>query len=135
MAQTIAVKHEGRYFLKERSAAAVITPGDLVESDGAGGVQVHSTVGGEGQRAFALENDLIGKGIDDDYAASDSVRYGVFPRGAEINANGSEAISEGDLVESAGDGTVRVVSAGGGVAIGVALATTVGAGRVLIEVL
>ena len=82
MARTISLK--GDCVLKEREADAAITPGDLVEIMTTGNLRRHATLGGAAQRAFALENDLIGKGIDDDYAAGETCRYGVYQPGAEV---------------------------------------------------
>lgn len=134
MPQTIALK--GDYIAKERKANAAITPGNLIELMSTGLVRNHSTVGGQAQRAFALENDLLGKGIDDAYAASDQVRYGVFPPGAEVAARTSEAATVGDFLESAGDGRLQTSSTpveGSNVAI--AIETVGGAARCKVEVL
>jgi len=107
---TIALK--GDYVRKEREANAGITPGHLVEVMNTGNVRVHATLGAQAQRAFALENDLIGKGVDDAYVAGDSVLYGVFVPGAEVYALllTGESCSIGDFLESAGNGTLQVAS-------------------------
>lgn len=134
MPQTIALK--GDYVAKEREASATITPGNLIELQSAGTVRNHSVLGGPAQRAFALENDLIGKGIDDDYVNGDLVRYGVFYPGAEVYARVSEAATRGDYLESAADGRLQVQSTpveNSGVAI--AIETVAGAGRCKVEVL
>ena len=139
MARTISLKGDG--ILKERKANAAITPGHLIEVMNTGNVRVHSTAGGQAQRAFALENDLIGKGIDDAYAQNDNVRYAVFPPGAEVNALlvTGETVAIGDFLESAGNGTLQVSSTpveGSNVAI--ALAAVTGGGsplRCRVEVL
>lgn len=110
MPKTIALK--GDFIRKEGEASAAITPGDLIEFGGSADVRVHATVGGQARRAFALENDLIGKGIDDAYAAGDLVQYGVFVPGAEVYARlaAGETCSKGDALESAGNGRLQVSS-------------------------
>ena len=108
MPQTIALK--GDYIAKEREASATVTLGSLLEVQSTGFVRHHSVAGGPAQRAFALENDLIGKGITDDYAAGDVVRYGVFNHGAEVYARTQEAVTIGDYLESAGDGRLQIQS-------------------------
>lgn len=94
---------------KERTAGGVITPGHLVYLTSANTVAVHANAGQNAQKAFAVENDLVGGTISDNYAASSKVQYEIMERGAEVNAliaNG-ENISIGDALESAGDGTLQ----------------------------
>jgi hypothetical protein len=136
MPNTITLKDEGRAFRKEGEASAAITPGHLIEFGGGEELRVHSTVGGAARRAFALENDLIGKGPLDAYAANDIVQYGVFPPGAEVWAITSEAVNKGDFLESAGDGRLQVSSTPVAISqVAVALGTIGAAGRVAVEVL
>ena len=61
---------------------------------------------------FAFEDALQGKTIDDAYADDDLVGYGLAAPGDEILAWGEtgHSFNEGDLVESAGDGTLQPVS-------------------------
>jgi hypothetical protein len=94
---------------KERTANASITPGHLVEVMSTGKLRVHATAGGHAQKAFAVENDLIGDGISTAYAAAAQVQYEVMERGAEVYAliaNG-QTIAIGDPLESAGNGELR----------------------------
>ena len=94
---------------KERTANASITPGHLVEVMSTGKLRVHATAGGHAQKAFAVENDLIGAGIATAYAAASQVQYEVMERGAEVYAliaNG-QTIAIGDPLESAGNGELR----------------------------
>lgn len=100
---------------KEGIASSAITPGHLVAFGGANDLQVHSTAAGNARKAFAVENDLIGNGIDDAYAAGDQVQYNVFRPGDEVYAlvaDGAPAISKNDALESAGDGTLRKITPG-----------------------
>ncbi|MGH2611291.1 MAG: hypothetical protein ACRDHF_19600 [Tepidiformaceae bacterium] len=110
MPKTIALK--GDYVLKEREANAAITPGDLVEIMSTGKLRRHATLGGPAQKAFALEQDLIGRGIDDNYAVDESVRYGVFQQGAEVFAwlQINESCVIGDFLESDAAGKLAVAS-------------------------
>ena len=108
---TIALK--GEYTRKEAEASEAVTPGELVEFGGSNDIQKHSTAGGNARAAFALENDLVGEGIDDDYDSGDRLQYGVFRQGAEVyallatGAASAVSVSKGSPVESAGDGTVQ----------------------------
>lgn len=110
MPKTISLR--GESILKERKANAAITPGHLVEIMSTGNLRVHATAGGQAAKAFALEQDLIGRGIDTAYAAGESVRYAVFSPGAEVYALlvTGETSAIGDFLESAGNGTLQVAS-------------------------
>jgi len=107
MPNTISLKGLGTR--KEAAADVAVTPGYLLEF-GATGVQPHSSAGTDAAAAFAVENDIAGKGIDDDYAIADQVLYSVFTPGDEVYglvAAAAAAIVKGDFLESAGDGTLR----------------------------
>ena len=98
---------------KEGIASEAITPGHLVEFGGSNDLQKHGTAAGNARKAFAVENDLIGDGINDAYATGEQVQYNVFQSGDEVYAlvaDGATAITKGAGVESAGDGTVRITS-------------------------
>lgn len=97
---------------REYTASEAITPGEMVEFGGSNDIQKHSTAGGNARKAFALENDLIGNSISDDYSSGDTVQVGVMPRGAQVQAllptGGTEVnISKGQALESSGDGTLQ----------------------------
>lgn len=105
--KTIVVKGEGiRY---EALAVAAITPGNLVEFTSAGKVQKHSTAGGNAERAFAVEDDDQGSGIDTDYDADDLVQYEIFRPGDVVWAKlkDGETVAKGGFVESAGTGEMQ----------------------------
>ena len=126
---TIALK--GRFERKERLANAAITPGHLVEIMSTGKLRVHAGLGTAAQRAFALENDLIGQGVDDAYDANDTVQYGVFAPGAEVYAllGTGESAAIGDFLESNGNGTLQVASTPvEGTHVGIALEAVTGGG-------
>lgn len=107
-----AISLKGAFVRKEKVANAAITPGDLIELMSTGKIRRHSTIGGQGQIAFALENDLIGKDLNTDYGAGEQCQYGVFESGAEVYAwltiNASCAI--GDFLESDGLGKLKASS-------------------------
>lgn len=92
----------------EAEALGAITPGYLIER-AAGGVQAHSTAGGPANLHFANEYGMTGRTIDDAYAADDQVVFTTYSPGSGVYAlvaAGAAAISEGDLLASAGDGTL-----------------------------
>jgi hypothetical protein len=106
---------DGVYVEKEAPAAAAITPGHLVEFDGATNVKKHATAAGNARKAFALQPYAAsGATIDTAYAAGETVRYALCPRGVTVNAlvaAAATAIAKGAALESAGDGTLRTASA------------------------
>jgi hypothetical protein len=95
-------------------ASATVKPGYLVK-----GVSTvaHQTSTTKVPKAFALERDELGQGIDNSkqgsgtgsafYASGDKVKVGVFYAGCEVTAFvASGNYTEDDLLESAGDGTL-----------------------------
>ena len=101
--------------VKERLSAAgsAIKPGYLIEEVG-GEVQEHSTAAANAQKLFALTNPITGGTIDTAYGAAQTVRYGAFKTGQEVYvllAAAATAVIDGSVLESAGDGTVRLASA------------------------
>jgi len=128
------------------STAVAITPGHLLERTSAGLVQKHSTAGGPVEKIFALEDDYQGKGISDAYAVSVPIHVWKPTPGDRVYAihdsTSGGALTIGEFVESAGDGTVRGYTgqASGGAAeatnsiIGVALEAAAEGARVLIEI-
>lgn len=107
---TIAVISEGSV-QKEALASGTVTPGMLLEQTSAAAdtVKAHATAGGHAQAAFAVEDDLQGNDIDDNYSAGDRVLYKVFRPGDEVNAllaNGQN-VSKGDKLVSNGDGYLK----------------------------
>ena len=92
--------------MNEYAAAAAIIPGELIELNSSGTVQVHSTAGGNMLQMFAVEDELQGNGIDDAYAAADKVQCWVASRGDEVYAilADGQDIAIGDFLESNGAG-------------------------------
>jgi len=96
--------------IEEITATAVaITPGMLLELTSSCTVQAHSSAGGNVLHMFALEDELQGNGIDDNYAASAKIQVWVPVRGEcvyAILADG-ENVSCGDFLESNGAGLLQ----------------------------
>ena len=95
-------------------AAEAITPGHLVTFNSSGDLIKHNSAGGICARAFAMEREEMGQDIDVDYAVDDTVKVGVFPPGTRVNAfiASGQNIQKGELLESAGDGTLRARASG-----------------------
>lgn len=114
---TIKVKKYSDH-IEEIVAGGTITPGHLIAEGSAGTVAVHGTASGSVIPMFALEDELQGKDIDDNYASGDQVQCWIPYRGDQVYcilADG-ETVAVGDFVESAGDGTVqKLVAASAGV--------------------
>ena len=93
----------------EYPAASAITPGMLIELNGSTKVRAHASAGQNILPMIAFENELEGEGINDAYAADDQVQCWIPTRGDEaymILADG-ENVSEGDFLESAGNGYLQ----------------------------
>jgi hypothetical protein len=113
MANTVRLKGIGTRL--EAVAGGTITPGHLIKQNSSGLLVVHATAGGFAERIFAVENDLNGKEIDDNYLVNDYVQSEIYRPGDEVLAfvvaSGS-AIVVGDYLESAGDGSLRKLASG-----------------------
>lgn len=97
---------KGDFVRKEVEATEAITPGHQVSFAGAKGAG--------GRKAFALENDLIGRSISDAYASGETVQVGVFQPGAEIQAllAQGENVAVGAALEADGSGALQALSTG-----------------------
>ena len=115
---TIKVKKYSDH-IEEIIAAGTITPGHLIVEGSGGTVTVHGTAAGSVIPCFALEDELQGKAITDNYASGDKVQCWYPYRGDQVYcilADG-EDVAIGDLLVSAGDGTVaKLVAASAAVA-------------------
>lgn len=82
--ETILLK--GMHLAKHEEAAAAeeVFPGQFVELDADG--KLVKAAGNTPVRRVVLENDLIGQGIRDSYAAEENVRYAVLSSGDVVNA-------------------------------------------------
>lgn len=108
----------------EAPAAAAITPGHLLQRTSAGKVAVHASVTAMAASLWAIENDLIGDGISDAYAADDQVRFQSLQPGSTVYAllKAGEDAAVADYLTSGGDGSLAVFDAAvGGVIVAQAL--------------
>ncbi len=139
----------GKGIRKERPAAAAgIRPGDLVEVDVNGDFAVHSTALGSAQRSFVVENELEGKGIDDNYLDNEQVHVEACHPGMEVLAwlLQDEVAVIGSFLDSVGaGGNLKIVDTAAATAdisrnslVGIALEALTATGsdkRIRIEVM
>jgi len=95
---------------EEIGAGGTITPGMLVELGSAGTVTAHANAGKTVLPMFAVEDELQGGSIDDDYSSGDKVGVWIPGRGDQVYAllaDGQTAVI-GDFLESNGDGYLKV---------------------------
>lgn len=94
---------------REFVAGGTITPGHMCKFNSSNEVVVHATAGGYGLPMFAIEDELQGKIITDNYAATNRVQLFIAQRGDEVQAllKANENVVIGDPLESAGDGTLQ----------------------------
>lgn len=103
--------------LGDLAASEAITPGHLVERFNSAGVirfRKHATAGANTAQLVALNHAMANKGPDDAYAANDLVEVSAARGGAAywmLIASGQN-IAAGNRLESAGDGTLRILAAG-----------------------
>jgi hypothetical protein len=99
--------------VEEYVAAAAITPGNLIELASTGKVQKHSGAGQSALPMFALEDEMQGNGIDDDYAADAQVQCWIPGRGDVAFAilADDESVSIGDFLQSNGAGLLKKYTA------------------------
>ena len=108
------------------AASEAVTPGHLVERFNNAGVwrwRKHATAGQATARAFATEQSMLNKTVDDAYAANDLMEVTEGAGGTNIWAfiASGQNIAYGQRLESAGDGTLRALASG--VALAQALET------------
>ena len=121
--KTIKLKKYLDVIEEYQATAVAVTPGALLELTSADLVQAHSTDGGLALPMFALEDELQGKGIDDNYVASDKIQVWVAVRGEIVNAliADSEEVAVGDWLVSAGAGKLRVAESDDSAIVGQAV--------------
>jgi len=111
---TIKLKKYSNVIEEILSTAVAITPGMLLELNAtAGYVQAHSTEGGNAIPMFALEDELQGKEISDQYAVSTLVQVWIPNRGDIVYAIVEDGtnIAIGDFLESNGVGFLQLHAA------------------------
>jgi len=110
--QTIKLK---KYFdvVNEYDAGVAITPGMLLTLAADGDVDLNATAGLACEKLFAMEDELLGRTIDTDYAIGDPVQCWTALPGEEVLAwlaNG-EDVSIGAKLVSNGDGQLKAMTA------------------------
>ena len=100
--------------VEELVVNAAITPGMLVEIMTTGLVRAHATRNGNAAAMFALEDELQGKGIADDYAAGDRAQVWHPAKGDQVYAllADGENVVIGDMLGSNGDGYLKEIKGG-----------------------
>jgi hypothetical protein len=99
------------------AASETITPGHLVDRFNAGGVirwRKHATASIAVAPAFATEQSMVNKGVDDNYLVNDLMEVSIGSRGSyfwAFIASGQNIVA-GNKLESAGDGTLKIFAAG-----------------------
>lgn len=99
------------------AASEAITPGHLIERFNNAGVirfRKHATAAGNTPKIVATEQSMLNKGVDDAYAANDLVEASALKGGSTawmFIASGQNIVA-GNKLESAGDGTLRILAAG-----------------------
>ncbi len=95
--------------IEEYEAEAAIIPGELIQLNSSGNVEVHDVAGGNSLHMFALEDELQGNGINDAYADGDQVQVWIPTRGDQVYAilADGEDVAIGDFLESNGSGELQ----------------------------
>jgi len=103
--------------INEEVANEAITPGQLVELRSDGKIQKHSTAGDYAATRVALEDELQGNTVEDDYASDDQVQVWDVTPGEEVLVaiESGDSPSVGDKLESAGNGNVTTGTTGNAV--------------------
>lgn len=94
---------------EEGTTGAAITPGMLLKKNAAGSYIPHNVAGGASERAYALEDALQGKTIDDHYASGTRLSFVLADDGDVIYGllAAGEEVTEADYLSSNGDGTLK----------------------------
>lgn len=107
--QVIRIRSYGVLAKSEYVAGGAITPGHLVDINSSNQVVVHASEGGNSKQLFADVDDMQGRVIDTPYASGERVHVWHVRSGDSVNAilADGETVAIGDLLMSAGDGTVK----------------------------
>ncbi len=122
--QTIQLK--GEFIRKERDAGGTITPGHLVQINSSGDFVVHSAAQGPHSKAFAIEDNLQGNKITDDYSSGQRTQVNYQVPGNEVNAilAAGENVAIGAILAPSSDGTLVAISGSDQQPVGRALVAT-----------
>lgn len=109
----------GAPIISERlSGVSGIIPGMLVK-ESAGTVSKNTTADALAPKLFAQTNMPVGGTIDTAYASGETVRYGAYHSGQQVNAllpAAAAAIADGAPLTSSGDGTLKIGTAANAIA-------------------
>lgn len=99
------------------AASETIKPGHLVDRFNAASVirwRKHATASIAVAPAFATEQSMLNRGVDDDYLVNQLMEVSIGSKGAAFWAfiASGQNIVAGNKLESAGDGTLKIFSAG-----------------------
>jgi hypothetical protein len=110
---TILLRRDPGMQIEEAVGDGVVKPGHLVYLKSTGKVAVHAVEGGDDERAVATEDALQGRVITTAYADGELVSYAIVPRGNPVQMilKAGENVAIGDLLMSAGDGTLKEYTA------------------------
>lgn len=138
---TIKVKKYADVVEEIKATAVAITPGALLERTSAGLVQACTATTGAVLPMFALEDELQGKGIDDNYAVSAQIQCWIPGRGDMVYAllEDGEDVEIGEFMESAGNGKLQVLTTGQPIAVAVEAVDDSGSsgtdtGRIIVQI-
>jgi hypothetical protein len=108
--KSVILKNYLNTFEEIDATAVAVYPGELLELTSTGAVQAHATAGGSVLPMFAKEDAMQGKGIDDQYAASDKIQVWIPQRGDQVYAIVADGqdVSIGDFLESDGNGHLQL---------------------------
>jgi len=100
----------GEPVFEEATAGGIIRPGMLVAQNAIGKVIPHSTAAAVAEKAFAVEDGLQGKTIDNSYASGDKAFFAICKPGDIVYAllAGGEIATRNEYLESNGDGMLKV---------------------------
>jgi hypothetical protein len=138
--KTVFLRGDGQY--KEGKAAGAIMPGHFLRRTAvADQFATVNAVGADVPPMVALEYDIIGRDLDKPYALNEQVLAVLPERGAEIYAllaPAAAAIANGDYLETAADGTLKIFAAGKRIARALEAVNNSGGGtpaRIRVEIL
>lgn len=138
MANTIMLKLSNAEIRKEGVASGAVRPGAFVDFGGANDVQ--QAAAGSLRRTIAVENDLVGGGIADDYATGETVQYIAAVPGEEYQcwlADGENVVKGAHLVIGANGSLVAQPSGDEALVRAIALEDVNASGadaRIIVEV-
>ncbi len=139
---TIKVKKYADVIEELTATAVAITPGALLERTTAGLVQACTATTGAVLPMFALEDELQGKGIDDNYAVSAQIQCWIPGRGDMVYAllEDGEDVEIGEFLESAGNGKLQVLTTGQPIGVAVEAVDDSGSsgadtGRIIVQII